>query len=351
MDTKLKRIITDRNSLYFAELENYYRDEIIEGYKERADKAWNRDYSDLASYKKSIADNRDRWNKVVGPPEIKVCGEVEIEPYDHIIEGIDAKWIRIPLNGGLRAEGILAMPEKTQVKPCLVVAQHGVGSSPEKTFGLDDEAGKYHAFARELVKDGFAVLSPFNLSTAPYRSRIHRMGILLGNSLPGIELRRVQILMDYIFSEGMVDPKGAGIWGISLGGFATQFWMPLEERFIAGISCAWFNKRLPKMIITDPRYSCFLDTASEHAFMNGWLTEFDDSDLLSLICPRAFLVQTGKADRIAWWPYAVEEFNRAKTHYEKLGIEDRIEMDLHEGGHEIRIESGLRWMRKWLREV
>lgn len=351
MGDDIKRVINDRNSLYFVELENFFREVTIEGYVKRSGEVWNRDYSSPAAYEKSIEKNRLRWNDVLSPPDLKVCGEVEIEPYDHVIEGIDAKWVRIPLNGGLRAEAILALPVKSDKKPSLVIAQHGVASSPEKTFGLDDEKGAYHSYARELIKEGFSVLAPFNLSTAPYRNRIQRMAAMIGTTLPGLELKRVQILLDYAFSCGEVDTKGAGIWGISLGGFATQLWMPLEKRIIAGVSCAWFNNRLPKMIIPDPRYSCFLDTTSEHAFLKGWLTEFDDSDLVSLICPRAFLAQTGKADRIAWWPMAKEEFERTKIHYDKLGIGNRIDMDLHEGGHEIRVRSGIEWMKKWLRDV
>lgn len=91
-----------------------------------------------------------------------------------------------------------------------------------------------------------------------------------------------------------------------------------------------------------------LFVAEEHIFIPGWLREFSDSDLMALICPRPVLVQTGKGDGIAWWPFALEEFERAKTHYERLGIADRMEMDLHEGGHEIRYESGRDFLRKWL---
>ncbi len=82
--------------------------------------------------------------------------------------------------------------------------------------------------------------------------------------------------------------------------------------------------------------------------MPGWLREFSDADLISLICPRPVMSQTGKCDSIAWWPWVLEEYDRARDHYERLGIADRIEMDMHEGGHEIRVESGLQFMRRWL---
>jgi hypothetical protein len=124
--------------------------------------------------------------------------------------------------------------------------------------------------------------------------------------------------------------------------------MPLEPRIHCGIVCAWFNHRRNKMVIPDKRYSCFLETNEEHAFFSGWLTEFTDSDVASLICPRPLLVQAGKKDSIAHWPQILEELDASKEHYRKLGIEDRIGIDLHDGGHEIRLDSGLQFLKKWL---
>ena len=127
-----------------------------------------------------------------------------------------------------------------------------------------------------------------------------------------------------------------------------MFWMPLEPRIKVGVVAAWFNHRRNKMVIPDPRYSCFLETKEDHAFFDGWLTEFTDSDVVCLICPRPLLVQTGKLDRIAHWPQVVEEFEESRRHYEKLGIAERIEMDLHEGGHEPRVQTGVAFLSRWL---
>ena len=81
----------------------------------------------------------------------------------------------------------------------------------------------------------------------------------------------------------------------------------------------------------------------------SWLREFADSDLVSLIAPRAFMSQTGKGDGIAWWPFVVEEYERSREHYVKLGVEpERMVIDLHEGGHEIRVATGLEFLAKWL---
>ena len=66
------------------------------------------------------------------------------------------------------------------------------------------------------------------------------------------------------------------------------------------------------------------------------------------IAARALLIQTGKKDGIGWWPQVVDEFEASREHYRKLGIPGHIEMDLHDGGHEIRVESGLPFLKKWL---
>ena len=60
------------------------------------------------------------------------------------------------------------------------------------------------------------------------------------------------------------------------------------------------------------------------------------------------MIQTGKLDRIAHWPQVVEEFEAARDHYAKLGLAERIAMDLHEGGHEARVESGVKFLTRWL---
>jgi hypothetical protein len=241
------------------------------------------------------------------------------------------------------------VPDSNKRVP-LVIAQHGIGSFPERTFGLNDRGDAYHSYSRRLVQAGFAVLAPFNLRTVEARNRIERLCRLADTTLPGIELARLQRLLDEVLQDDRIDPERVGMWGVSLGGMATMFWMPLEPRIKVGIPCAWFNHRRNKMVIPDPRYSCFLETKEEHAFFRGWLTEFTDADVVALICPRPLLIQTGKKDRIAHWPQVVEEFEESKQHYQKLGLPDRMVLDLHEGGHEARVESGLRFLKKWLIE-
>ncbi len=344
----LETAAEQRTDDYAAQLETHLRKWLVEDYAGRAEKAWNRDYGSIKALLRSVEPNRGRWRRVVKPPELPKTGDLQRRPHPALAER-KGEWVVLPL-GGLNAEGLLVVPAgaSPQEPAPLVIAQHGIGSCPERAFGVLDDGDHYHRYGAALLDAGFAVLAPMNLRSAERRNRIERLCRLADTSLPGIEFIRMQRLLDEVLKDPRIDEERIGMWGVSLGGTATMFWMPLEPRIKVGVVAAWFNHRRNKMVIPDSRYSCFLETKEDHAFFDGWLTEFTDSDVVSLICPRPLLIQTGKLDRIAHWPQVVEEFEESSTHYAKLGIADRIEMDLHEGGHEPRVQTGVAFLSRWL---
>jgi dipeptidyl aminopeptidase/acylaminoacyl peptidase len=263
------------------------------------------------------------------------------------LDEIQAEWVQLPL-GMLMAEAVLAFPvgASDQHRVPIVIVQHGIGSTPETPFS----SGAYHEYAKALLKAGFAVLVPMNLRSVEKRNNVERYARLAGTSLPGIELVRLQHLLDIVLADPRVDADNVGMWGVSLGGMATMFWMPLEPRIKAGVVSAWFNERRNKMAVPDGRYSSF-SPREDHAFFNGWLTEFSDYDLVSLIAPRPLMIQHGKKDNIAHWPQVVEEYDKSIVHYQKLQIPEKIELIMHDGGHEAIVDEGLRFMSTWLKET
>lgn len=345
------RATGDRQGLMRKETEDYLR-AVSEAYPERAARYWTRDYSSLEAYLASVEPNRRRWLEAVGnfgSPREDMAPT--FEPFAEN-EHFRAHWVNLNLYGDLRGRGVLALPKTGQAPYPLVIAQHGIGSSPERCFGLGDDQDLYHSYAQRLVEAGYAVLAPFNVTEAAPRERLTRLCLMLGTTLWGLEIAKISRLLDYCATRDDLDMTRVGMWGISLGGAYTLFTMPLEPRISVGICTAWFNHRVKKMVIDDPRYSCFLSVNENHIFIPGWLREFSDSDLVSLICPRAFMSQTGKADGIAWWPFVQEEFDRAQHHYVQLGLDPaRMEFNLHEAGHEIQVAAGLRFLEQWLGKV
>ncbi|MBT5873483.1 MAG: hypothetical protein HOH43_08700 [Candidatus Latescibacteria bacterium] len=345
----IERMVKDRQNLCRKETEDFLRTEILD-YERRSDKYWNRDYSSVEAFVDSTKPNRARWLDAVGSFE---SDGTELAPrlelwYEN--DTFTAWWVTLGLIGTLRGRGILAVPKNQAAPVPLVIAQHGIGSSPERVFGLDDPSDIYKGYGRRLVEQGYAVIAPMNITEAGPRARIERLCKLLGNTLWGLEIYRTKRLLDYLESRDDIDMSRVAMYGISLGGAYTMFTTPLDERIGVAVVCAWFNHRRQKMAVDDPRYSCFLSVDEEHIWIPGWLREFTDSDLVSLICPRPFFVEQGKADGIGWWPMMMEEFEVAKQHYEKLGLGDRIEIELHEGGHEIRFDKSLDFLDRWLKE-
>ncbi len=343
----IERGVADRQNLLRRETEDFLRECCLD-VEARAGRYWSRDYSSEEAYLSSVEANRERWREAIG------VFEPSEDPLDPLVEpfaeddDFRAEWVTVTHYGNLRARAIVGVPKSGEPPFPTIICQHGVSSSPELTFGFGDDRAIYHGYARECLRAGFAVISPLNITHAQPRTRQTRLAGLLGKTLWGLEIAKISRLIDYAETREDLDTERLGMWGISLGGAYTIFTLPAELRIRVGIICAWFNHRARKMVVEDGRHSCFLPLESEHIWVPGWLREFSDADLISLICPRPVMSQTGKCDSIAWWPWVLEEYDRARNHYERLGIADRIEMDMHEGGHEIRVESGLQFMRRWL---
>ena len=60
---------------------------------------------------------------------------------------------------------------------------------------------------------------------------------------------------------------------------------------------------------------------------------FSDADVVSLIAPRSFAVEAGEHDSSVDFEKAWDEFQRARAHYQALGIPDRTEFIAHHHGH------------------
>lgn len=346
-ESEIERVTADTQRLYRREMEDFLREQAL-ALPARRSNLWHWDYSSLEAYRASIAPNVERWRLAVGEfgsPDAPLEANL-LSAFENA--GATAQWLVLPFFGHLKARAILALPKLVTAPHPLVVLQHGMSGGPEKVFGLGDPTNAYHSCGMALLEAGFAVLAPINVVDAHPRARLERLCLMLGGTVFGLEIQQTAKLLDYVGTRRDLDANRTAMWGISMGGAYVMFTLPLEPRLRAGITTAWFNKRVPKMVVDDPRYSCFLSADAEHVFIPGWLREFGDSDLASLICPRPLQVQTGKCDAIAWWPWVVEEFEEAAEHYRKLGVGERIELDLHEGGHEMDVEAGIRFLRRWL---
>ncbi len=337
----------DRQSLMRREAEAWLVDQCRQTL---ADKRPMRvDAASVEAYERSCDPLRQLWSRTIGEFSFTADFKPEWEPFFEDDKTV-ARWVFIDLAPGLRARAAFAVPKNASGRLPLVIAQHGIASTPERVFGLADPDNIYHGYGRALTEAGFAVLAPSNITEAKSRARLQRLCLLLGRTLAGLEVGKIRRLLDFAVTLPQVDPDRIGMWGISLGGFYTISTVPLEKRIKAGIVCAWFNDRFNKMAVSSPLYSSFLDADEEHIWVPGWFANgFGDAELLGMVCPRAIQIQQGRADGIGWWPLQHEEFDRAKAYYDKLGLGERIEYADHHGGHEILVDEGIAFMNKWLK--
>ena len=157
--------------------------------------------------------------------------------------------------------------------------------------------------------------------------------------------------IDYLETLEHVDVGRIGMYGLSQGGMSA-LWLPAcDKRIKATVCSAYFNVRWRDMVVPGgENYVSYIGTEEEDKFFRGQLLEFSDGDIASLICPRAFFVEAGKTDKAAYWKMQLEEFEKVKETYSKLGIEDRCGIEVFEGGHEINFVGAVEFLNRHLRE-
>ncbi|MBC7287575.1 MAG: prolyl oligopeptidase family serine peptidase, partial [Armatimonadetes bacterium] len=297
----ISRSIADRQHLSRMEYEDWLRRQVT-AYQERKKRYWQPDFSSETAYLESVEPNRERWRQALGvfQPEdddLQACEYPCLED-----EQVKAVWVEVRLTDGIWARAIVGRPKHAQGPVPLVVAQHGISSSPEHCFGVVADDTVYWGFGQRLVREGYAVVAPLLTTDGKYRSRLDRLCRLLGFTLEGLEVAKISRLLDWAAKQDFVDPERMAMWGLSMGGFYTLITVPVEPRLKLGIIAAFFNHRVNKLAVEDPRYSCYLPLTEEYIFIPGWLREFSDAELLALFCPRPVQVQCGKCDAVSWWP-------------------------------------------------
>ena len=376
--------IDERRRALFGQVEAWLRGRLTDLEQTREER-WRRDYTSLAAYERSVAPHRERWREFLttwDEPRGDLQPRVELVA-DYERFRLERVWLQV--RPGLEMDALLFTPHEAvggvtdpdgiavgdrSHKLPAVVCQHGMNGTPEEACGLDPDGATnpYNYCGVRLAEMGFVVIAPHEVGGfgvlqggAHYvggkpelpqygaRNFLHRHAVLLGLNLMGVDLYHVSRAVDYLTTLPYVDPERLGFYGLSQGG-TSALWLPAADtRIKATVCAAFFNHRLPKMIDSGgDNYTAYLDTAEEDRFYWGQMREFSDWQILSLICPRAFMVEAGKQDQAVYWPMAQDEFGRAQAVYDRLGVGDRLQFCLHEGGHVNRAVESLDFLKKWL---
>jgi len=318
---------------------------------------WKRDYSSVDAYRKSIEPMRQRLKEMFGgwvEPEARK--PVEKRDRETLKETDEFQALRyaVEILPGLETYAVELIPKTRGPHPGLL-AQHGYGGTPEDVCGMGPESNRadysYRSMGLRAVRHGFHVVAVHHpttygwpeirsvkpLPTHPQfsmnygKDRLHRLAILAGGTLFGLDLMGSSRGIDLLVATG-IPPGRIGMYGLSQGGQTALYLPALDERIQASVCSAFFNWRMLKMI-GPVRGEAFLDVDSEDKFFTDVIRCFADSDVVSLIAPRAFAIETGLHDAAVDIENAETEFQRARIHYNKLGMPNEIEFIPHAEGH------------------
>ncbi len=148
---------------------------------------------------------------------------------------------------------------------------------------------------------------------------------MLGMTSIGINVTHGMAATDFACTLPEVDPDRLGVMGIS-GGGTMALWSALcDERFKATeIIC--YSDLWAHFGFRDLNY-CGMQVAP------GLFKLVDLPDLQGLLAPRPLLVDIGAEDDTFLVDTAMECYRQVRHIYDTAGHPDRLELDLHPGGH------------------
>ena len=233
----------------------------------------------------------------------------------------------------------------------VVIAFHGHGYGVKDIVGLWEDGAErsepdgYHKdFAVALCRRGFAVAAPeiscfgerqsdyAYLNTtigSPVPSTCHHTATLafhLGGSALGLRVYDGKRLVDYLETRTDTNAGRLGAMGISGGGMHTFFSTCVDERIRACVVSGYYGSFQDSILAMD---HCTCN------FVPG-LGRFGEMvDLVGLIAPRPFLVESATRDPIFPIEATKRSVDAAREVYALFDAREQVEADYFEGRHEI----------------
>ncbi len=305
------------------------------------------DYSSPQAFEKSAQLYRQAFCDSIGYPPpgdvppvaatFKQIGEDSIGIYFRAM---------IPILPGVQAEGIYIVPKslKTGEKAPLVISMHGGGGSPE--VALFKGGANYHDMVRGGIKRGYAVFAPQHLFSAEgypkdVRNRTDERLRLVGTSLTAVEIAKISRSLDVLLKRPEVDASRVVMVGLSYGGYYALVTPAIDTRIKVSVCSCYYG-------VQEARYERDeLSIPSDFKFKDRF-TLFRDSDLAALVCPRALQIQAGSKDGVDHRDGGKPLAPQSAAYYEKLGLSDRFQHLIFEGGHEFHDDSAWEFVKKHL---
>jgi hypothetical protein len=172
------------------------------------------------------------------------------------------------------------------------------------------------------------------------RSELLR-GLLVGRTPIGERVWDISRLIDWAIENLPIDKNKIAITGNSGGGTTSLFAGACDKRIkvvVPGSYFCTFKDSICKVYHCDCNYVPHI------------LEYCEMYDIAGLITPRAFCVIAGKKDNI--FPiYGVKKaFKKLKNIYKVIGVENKCELFIGDGGHRYYKSGSWKFISKWFKE-
>jgi dienelactone hydrolase len=304
-----------------AGLDRFLTRELAHSIEHRAAR-WQRDFSSHECYTRSVAPNRQRFQRIIGAVDPREGGdalELVATTAEPALVGSGAGYevfaVRWPVLPGVQGEGLLLQPEGEAMAN--VVALPDCDWTPEMLAGLVPGVAPEAQFARRLAENGCRVLVPLlmdrrdtysgapeiRMTNQPHREFLYRAAFEMGRHLIGFEVQKVLAAVDALTAGSSSPPRQThlaplgvcpssprrvptGVIGCGEGGLLALYSAAVDERIDAAAVCGYFAPRD--------------EVWREPIYRNVWglLTEFGDAELASLVAPRALVIEACRGPEV-----------------------------------------------------
>lgn len=254
----------------------------------------------------------------------------------------------------LKAVAYLVLPEKGEPPFPVILCPPGHGQGARQL--LAEAGGQYRQYPLHLALAGFAALVPEHagmgdrvLPGVTYEVNHHYFYstlLTLGKSPMGYMVWDLMRAADLLGEIPEADRERIGCWGLSLGGALSLFLSALDTRV--------------KAVCVSGYYTSVYDIqlkAAEHDWAHcgcnivpGLSAHLEHADLAALICPRPFLVESGRTDAAFPIDAARRSVAEARAWYQLAGDPEGIQLMESPGGHEIYwVPQTIEWFSRRLK--
>jgi dienelactone hydrolase len=350
-----RRQIDERRDRHFEGLYKYVRSLDATSDQVRTE-YWKLDSTPARDHARKATALRSALARLMG--DVPVSG-FPLHPRTALIgetEKFQAYEVFLDVVPGLEVYGQLLIPraalDRNGDRLPAMVCQHGFNGAPKYITGMGADLQSndtyYHRFGERLAERGYVVFAPYTTVTDEINP-IVQMAASLGMMRTGVELAKLHRVVDFLQSLPFVDPTRIGYYGMSYGGYAAAWMVPLEPRLRFTIISAYFNDLRLDLTDTAQPHRGFWGEPDEDPYTWNALNRFSHLELVAAMYPRPVCIEWGRSDPVtppAWHERAWKEVGEYAAGW-SLG--DRIEDDHFLGGHTTHGMATFLFIDRWLR--